>query len=132
MLRPKSILPILLAFWVAITSLGVVITSHHCKVSGREDVSLGALKACCAGHDAEGFRPEPCCTVKIQKIKLPSFRLAEPIIEVPVYQVFVLPKLPALVNLESSAEIASHFIEKDDPPIISGRDYLRLNCQMLI
>lgn len=132
MLRLKSILPLFLAFWVATTSLGVVISSHRCNASGKEEVSLGALKACCGNHDAEGFRAESCCTVKIQKVKLPTFRLADPVVEAPVWNavsVAIVNQFDLLANLETRPFVS---IPSDAPPIKDGRHHLLNACTFLI
>ena len=132
MLRPKSILPFFLAFWVAITSLGVVITSHRCNASGHEEVSLGRLKACCGDHDAQGFKAESCCTVRIQKVKLPTFRLADPVVEAPVWNVISLALVDKF-DLQGDVEIKPFIpTPSDAPPIKDGRDHLLNYGQFLI
>ena len=121
-----------MAFWVAVTSLGVAITSHACKSSGREEVSLGALKACCSTHKEEGFRAEPCCTIRVQNVKLPTFRLADPIVKAPIWNALALLAVPHhdLFPLQERKP----FLPTADkaPPIRNGRMHIIEFCNFLI
>jgi hypothetical protein len=132
MKKMRHILSLFLALWVAASSMGMHVSSHTCKESGFAEVKIGNLKACCPGHDLDGLSSEACCTLKVQKVKLPTLRLQDPTFDSPNWMtVLAIADLPTFsIELPSTSESLYH--ESNAPPLDDGRSHLIRFCQYRI
>lgn len=132
MRKLSHILSLFLALWVAASSMGVHVSSHTCKASGFAEVKIGNLKACCPNEDADGISGEPCCTVKVQKLKLPTLRLQDPSFQAPNWAaVLSMVKLPSLTDC-LDFNLSPEYAESNAPPLPDGRSHLIQFCQYRI
>lgn len=72
MRRLKSLTALVMALMVALTSMGVAVSTHTCTESGHTEIGFKPLKACCPIAKGHGFRAEPCCKVNTNHVKLPT------------------------------------------------------------
>lgn len=132
MRKLQHVLSLFLALWIAASSMGVNVSSHTCKESGFSEIKIGNLKACCKHEDAEGISAEPCCTLNVQKLKLPTLRLQDPNFQAPNWSaVLSLVKMPFLGEASLSDPLAAEF-ESNAPPLPDGRSHLIQFCQYRI
>jgi len=113
----RSLISVLLAISVLISSTGVVIASHVCLKKGQADVSFFQSKSCCSKYH-KSCEPVPvvkkkCCQLSVSYHKLQVNSVVK---ESSTSPGISIPVLDAVVSSQSCSAFPSTFLYTNDPP----------------